>query len=327
MQTVVFTLCSNNYLAHAKTLGDSIIKTNPHCHFIIGLVDKRDAQIDYGFFEPFEIIDYDSIGYPFFEEMVAVYNVIEFNTAVKPFYLEFLLQKYGEGAKVYYIDPDIVLYGSMKKLHDTLDACNIVLTPNLTKASLEVNTGELASLRHGMYNLGFIGVKYGDETFRFVRWWQNRLRKHCVIDKPRGLFVDQKWIDLAPLFFKGIDISDEVGYNMAWWNFTERTLLTINDEYFVNDGLHPLVFFHFSGYTPGSDAYTGRTKHPDFLLTSKPELMALFNDYSNRLVENGLNNYSLRKPLLNFAPQRPNRSFKSRLKKKLKSFLSKAVKM
>ena len=36
MKTVVFTLCSNNYLAHAKTLGDSIREMCHETDFIIG---------------------------------------------------------------------------------------------------------------------------------------------------------------------------------------------------------------------------------------------------------------------------------------------------
>ena len=108
MKNIVFTLCSNNYLAHAKTLGDSVRSTNPDFHFIIGLVDKRNPAIDYSFFKDFEIIDYDKIGFSFFHEMIVQYNVIEFNTAVKPFYLEYLLNRYGIGSKVFYIDPDIL---------------------------------------------------------------------------------------------------------------------------------------------------------------------------------------------------------------------------
>jgi len=302
MQKVIFTLCSNNYLAHAKTLGDSVIETNPEFHFIIGLVDKRDPQIDYDFFKAFEIIDYDQIGFSFFEEMISVYNVIEFNTAVKPFYLEFLLNRYGKGSKVFYIDPDIVLHGNMNKLLSILEDHDIVLTPMLTVANGSVTTDELVALRHGIYNLGFIGVKYSDEAFRFLKWWQVRLRTHCVINKPQGLFVDQKWVDLAPLFFNGIFLFKDPGYNMAWWNFAERILMKSGNNYYVNDLQHELVFFHFSGYKVGSEYYTGRMSHSDYALQAHPELVEIFKDYSERLTKNQYQKFESHKPLLEFAP-------------------------
>ena len=37
--TIAFTICSINYLAQARTLGDSLKATNPDVRFFIGLVD------------------------------------------------------------------------------------------------------------------------------------------------------------------------------------------------------------------------------------------------------------------------------------------------
>src|SRR5689334_7205821 len=130
MQKIVFTLCSNNYLAHAKTLGDSLRATNPDVEFIIGLTDKLSPQIDYTFFEPFQIIPYDAIGVDFFEEMVHQYNIIEFNTSVKPFYFESLFQKYGADSLVYYVDPDIAVYGSFEEMNNLLLTNNFLVTPH-----------------------------------------------------------------------------------------------------------------------------------------------------------------------------------------------------
>lgn len=327
MTNIVFTLCSNNYLAHAKTLGDSVRKTNPDIEFIIGLVDKRDPAIDYDFFKPFEIIDFDKIGFPVFDEMVLAYNVIEFNTAVKPFYLEYLLKRYGSGARVFYIDPDIVLYGSMNKLVSILEISNIVLTPMITKANEKVTTDELVALRHGIYNLGFIGIKNTDESMRFLKWWQNRLTSHCVIDKPRGLFVDQKWVDLAPLFFKGIEIFPDPGYNMAWWNLSERTVLTANGKYYVNNLNTELVFFHFSGHKPEGAKYVGRGKREEYALDSRLDLNELFTGYSKLLYDNDYLKYSQLRPLLQFAKskQLPQNQLSKRIRAKIKSFLKQAL--
>jgi len=324
MKTVVFTLCSNNYLAHAKTLGDSIREICPETDFIIGLVDDFDPDIDYSFFSPYAIIKYDQIGFDCFEDMLSRYNIIEFNTAVKPYFLEYLLKKYGTGTKVYYIDPDIKLYSNINHLNNLLDSNDIVLTPNLTEMPNEVDLGELASLRHGLFNLGFIGVKYSDEGLQFVNWWKKRLRNHCLIDKPRGIFVDQKWVDIAVLYFKGMHIASHKGLNMAWWNLSERKLIESKGKYFVNNTSEELIFFHFSGFKPGSVNFTGRNNdNPEYRFEKRPELVGIFNEYKELLFENGFEKLSVCTPKLNFgyALQKQPMSLKNKIKKAVKKFI------
>jgi hypothetical protein len=325
MKTVVFTLCSNNYLAHAKTLGDSIHKFAPEAEFVIGLVDDFHPDIDYAFFNPFEIIKYDQIGFDCFEDMLANYNIIEFNTAVKPYFLSYFLEKYGAGTNVYYIDPDIVFYKGIEQLNKILETSNIVLTPMLTKANETVSTDELIALRHGMYNLGFIGVKHSNESLRFVNWWMERLRKHCIIDKPRGLFVDQKWIDIAPLFFYNVFVFKHLGYNMAWWNIAERKLFQTTDgHYYVNTPEQELVFFHFSGYKLGENFFTDRIDHEKYSFQSRPDLVQIFSDYDKKMIANHYHKLNSLKPLLHFgsAKKQEIKTFKQRLKAKLKSLLN-----
>jgi len=321
MKKIIFTLCSNNYLAHAKTLGDSVKMLTPDCHFVIGLVDKLDTRIDYTSFSEFEIIPYDKIGFPFFGDMLAAYNVIEFNTSVKPFYFDYLFRKHGKDARILYIDPDIEAYQSLDNLFTQLSDNGILLTPNLVKEPQSLAPGELASLRHGMYNLGFIGIAYTDESQRFIKWWQERLRHHCLIEKCRGIFVDQKWVDLAPLFFKDIKLIDHPGYNMAWWNLSERKLVDKDGVYYVNSTDHLLYFFHFSGYTPGTEFYTGRVNTSNqYSFSNAPELRPLFMQYTEKLKANGYETLSKHKPLLQFgsAKKDPSKTLKGRVKRVLK---------
>lgn len=326
MAAIIFTLCSNNYLAHAKTLGDSIKKYDPDVHFVIGLVDEFHPDVDYNQYKNFEIIKYDTIGFPFFKEMIAAYNIIEFNTSVKPYYFEYLFKRSGADSKVLYIDPDIAAYASLQPLFDLLEQHSIIVTPNLTREPDDVAPGELASLRHGVFNLGFIGVRNSEEGMRFTKWWEKRLRTHCVIDKPRGIFVDQKWVDLAPIYFKDLHVIYHPGYNMAWWNLDERKLNTDQDKYFVNDRQHELMFFHFSGYQPGSVNYTGRNiNSTEYSFEKRPELTGIFQQYNAALQTNGFATLSKLKPLLPFgtAKKKAPKTFKGTLKSGVKSFLKK----
>ncbi len=326
MSDIIFTLCSNNYLAHAKTLGDSVKKYDPDVHFVIGLVDEFHPDLDYNQFKDFEIIKYDAIGYPFFKDMIAAYNIIEFNTSVKPYYIDYLFNRYGGDTKVLYIDPDIAAYASLRPLFDLLDQHSIILTPNLTQEPEDVAPGELASLRHGVYNLGFIGVRNTGEGVRFTKWWEKRLRYHCIIDKPRGIFVDQKWVDLAPIYFRDMHVIYHPGYNMAWWNLDERKLVENGGRYYVNDQQHELKFFHFSGYQPGSVNYTGRNiNSTEHSFEKRPELVGIFKEYNQALQANGFATLSQLKPLLHFgtAKKKAPKTFKGKVKAGIKSILKK----
>lgn len=168
MNIVYFTLCSNNYLPFAFTLGHSLKVLEPEANLVIGLVDRLNPQIDYSAWKEFEFLPSFDLGYPEFESMLCRYNIIEFNTAVKPFYFEYLFSRYPEVDQIYYLDPDLCFYQSPKVMDQEWGEAEILLTPNLIYTTPKPSTGELASLRHGMYNLGFIGLKRGVESFRLI---------------------------------------------------------------------------------------------------------------------------------------------------------------
>ena len=67
-----------------------------------------------------------------------------------------------------------------------------------------------------------------------------------MVDLARGLFVDQRWVDLVPGMFERVDILRDPGYNVAYWNLTHRRITDTPSGYEVS-GV-PLCFFHFSGY-------------------------------------------------------------------------------
>src|SRR3989337_3690092 len=100
----VFTICSNNYLAQAKTLGDSLLKHNPGYKYEIFLVDKLAAEIDYSFFDPYGIVPIEQVQIEGFDEMFERYNITELNTAVKPFIFNYLFSNNPSLASIIYLD-------------------------------------------------------------------------------------------------------------------------------------------------------------------------------------------------------------------------------
>lgn len=280
---LAFTLCSINYLAQAKTLFDSIHKSNPSWHFIVGLVDKNVGNVDLSFLGC-EVLEVDKIGIEGFDEMVDLYSIVEFITAVKPFYFTYLLKKHPEVEKLVYFDPDIMVLHSLADLEKKLDDNDIILTPHFTKPIQDsFSPTEKHVFNTGVFNLGFLAVKRSADTFNMLKWWEDKLRSECLLDLSQGYFVDQLWMNLVPAYFDKVLIDKHPGHNMAHWNLHERTITETAEGYLANEV--PLVFYHFSHFHPGRPNEIA-AYHNRYSFDSRPDLKKLFRTYTDSLVKN-----------------------------------------
>lgn len=279
---IAFTLCSINYLAQAKTLFESLKETNPQWKFIIGLVDKNNKNTDLSFLQC-EIVEVEKTGIDDFKKMAEKYSIIELLTSVKPFYFSWLFQHFKEAEAVVYFDPDIMVFRPLTRLENSLQEFDIVLTPHFTSP---INDSclptELHVMQTGIFNLGFIALKKTPNTLNMLGWWKERLKENCVIDLSRGLFVDQLWANLMPVYFDKVMIEKYPGYNVAHWNLHERTLSRNNEGYFVNNV--PLVFFHFSHYSPAHPGSIA-AHHNRFSFVGRPDLVEIYDIYKAQLIK------------------------------------------
>lgn len=284
MTTIVCTILSKNYLAAARTLMLSVRQHHPDLHLVVLLVDTVDGYFDPAQ-EPFQVILASEIGIPDWAHFSMKYNVLELNTAVKPYWLEYLFDRF-EAQKVIYFDPDIVVYGSLEDLLALLDQHTYVLVPHILRPiDDDRQPDELTFLRVGTFNLGFFAAARTGQWRDLLRWWQSRLYHHCTHDVEHGLFVDQHWMDLAPCLYEGGYIWRDPGCNVAYWNFQERALEPGEEGYTVNGSR--LKFFHFSGFSV--ERIEGVSRHQNrFELSDLGEpYRACFVDYRERLIRNG----------------------------------------
>jgi hypothetical protein len=282
VKNITFTLCSNNYLAQANVLGNSLKMHYPENDYLIILVDQKDSRIDYNSI-PFEVLPVHELE-PNLELLVQKYTIIELNTCVKPRVFEYLFKE-RKASKVVYFDPDIKVYGRMEELEKAMDENNIVLTPHIfTPIPIDGKyPRENNFLNYGIYNLGFISISNTEESLRFTSWWKERTYKLGFSKVEEGIFVDQLYINLVPILFEGVFILKHKGYNMAPWNLHERYLIQKNDTFFVNDK-EELKFFHFSSFQLHSNElplhYYNR-----FQLKDRPDLQLLCKEYNRELDE------------------------------------------
>ena len=182
------------------------------------------------------------------EQVVFKHSIVEVSTGIKGFALLHLLSL-PDCTEVLYFDPDIVVLRRLDGLLKHFNTASILLTPHLTapETTLEaILDNEFSVLKHGIYNLGFVGVKNSAEGQCFAQWWAARLQYFCFDDIPNGLFTDQRWVDLAPALFPGVTILHYPGYNVCTWNLTHRKVEG-SLEFGLTANGRPRVFCIFSG--------------------------------------------------------------------------------
>jgi hypothetical protein len=120
------------------------------------------------------------------------------------------------------------------------------------------------------------------DTARLLRWWQGKLQRDCVVDIPRGLFTDQKWMDLVPGLCDAPCTWNATRAG-TWRTGTWRTAGSESDASGFKVNGQPLFFFHFSGYDPAAASIS---KHQDrfTLAACTPATQQLFALYTERLV-------------------------------------------
>lgn len=249
----VFTSAAFNYIPKVRMLFHSLRQHHPEWRLHLALADEPRPDVDLSR-EPFDQIwPASELGIPDWRGWAFCHTIVELATAIKPFMLLRLL-KLPECQKVIYLDPDTVAFSRLDDIIAALDKANIVLTPHQTrpeKTLSAVMDNEICSLKHGIYNLGFIAVAASDVGHEFAEWWSQRIYHFCRADIPNGLFTDQRWIDLVPAFFEGVAIMKSSRHNVATWNLTTRKLgLSASGNYMV-DG-EPLGFYHFTGFDSGA---------------------------------------------------------------------------
>ncbi|MGJ0508531.1 MAG: hypothetical protein ACR652_15695 [Methylocystis sp.] len=280
---LVYTSITKSYLPKARVLGRSLKRHNPDWRLCVILCDTPPAGFDVSA-EPFdELVTLDQLGLPNWKAWAFGHDVVELCTGVKGAAAKLLADRDGED-RLIYLDPDILVCAPLQPLAELLDHHEIVLTPHLLDPESDpqaVVDNEICVLRHGVFNLGFLGVRMKGQGRRFIDWWSARLERHCLADPQNGLFTDQKWVDLAPAFFDGVYVVRDKGCNVATWNIHRRPIRR-NGDGLLEAGGARLRFYHFTGYDSGDGRgmllkYAGQ----------QIEALELWDAYGRELAANG----------------------------------------
>lgn len=272
---------------------ESVQKYHPDAALYILIVDKtsdekvRDEVINRNKFAALTWLE--ELDIPELPDMIKRYDIVELNTAVKPFFLDRLLHKM-KYQKVVYLDSDILLFHSMDEVLALLEEHNVILTPHLISTTEDEDTAISVIddfLQYGIYNLGFIALRNSSTSRDLLTWWMDKLKTKYYLSPERHLAWDQKWMDFAPAMFDRVYILRNPGYNMAFWNLQKRILSKKDDSYLVN-GRYPLVFYHFSHYRMEYKELIADVQPESrrIAVSTGPDLEEIFESYYNNVQKN-----------------------------------------
>ncbi len=241
---IIFTSICANYAHKARVLAQSVHAHLPDAEFYLCLTEreipealKKDTCFDHIVLSR-DMWDGD------FDIFIFKHDIVEASTAVKGAFMQYIQKKHPEEELFIYLDPDCCVYSDFPELRAALKEHPIALCPHLLHPG-NVDM-EMSSTAHGVYNLGFLAVNGSEEARTCVNWWAERLRQYCYDDMSRGIFTDQRWMDLAPCFFD-VKVMKHYGYDFAPWGLKGTRVEKDGEGHWLIQGM-PLRFIHFSGF-------------------------------------------------------------------------------
>jgi lipopolysaccharide biosynthesis glycosyltransferase len=258
LEKAACTIITKNYLAYARALAMSLSEHNPDVPLYVLLADRVDGYFD-PTSEPFKMIYLEDLfDQEAVEKMCFYYTPFELCCALRGLLHQYMFDQ-GIAQRWLFLDSDIMVFSSLEPIFKQLKNSSILLTPHSSIPAEEnyINPHETNLLKSGLYNAGFLGINRDDEAIKFIHWFKKRLIFLCLHDQKSGLFVDQKWLDLVPLYFDNFALCQHSGANLGHWNIFERIIEKDDDNNIMANG-KPILFIHFSGWS---------LENPDFLST------------------------------------------------------------
>ena len=290
--TAYCTIITKSHISYARALADTLTRFNLQSELYVLLADKLDGHIDPAK-EPFNLIKLEELtDQEDINRMCFYYTPSELCFCLRAWLHEFMFHK-TDFKKWIYLDSDIIVYHSLKKITDLLDDISIMISPHLISIDppQAINVKAIRKLESyllrngGIYNGGFLALRKTEESKVFIEWFKNHLKMYGFDDRPMQS-GDQLWLTCVPLYFKEVSVLRDPGANLAYWNLYERTIerdgsgaIKVNDQ--------PLLFFHFAGFDMNAPKNLTKYEIPKGLKIIPDSIEELAKNYHRLLIENG----------------------------------------
>lgn len=251
------TISTFSHLYKAFALADSLAKFSGHLKLLLldGIVQDIELEIP----KNITVLTLEEIDSDRTRVVLKKYKGDQRRWALKSVLLLYVLK---QNKKVIYVDNDIYFFNDYSFLEEELNENAIILTPHFYPADPKNNQTWLeANFRIGLYNAGFVGVNR--HAISALEWWSDCCLYEVKKSYWRGLFDDQKYLDLFPVLFDGVKIIKHRGCNFAGWNSNS------------NIDLIQIVFIHFNSFTMNKFKNVDSKYH--LLFTQYVERLKVFN--------------------------------------------------
>jgi lipopolysaccharide biosynthesis glycosyltransferase len=239
------TISTADHLFKVLALRDSLVAQNSDAFIHVLCIDPLPANLPYGNIAFYTTADISN--YPVARTILSKYQSSQdkIRWSLKPIFIKYLLEN--KANKVIYCDNDIYFYDSYAFLFDLLDQNIFLLTPHHYPRDPNKDQNWLeANFRVGLYNAGFIAAT--NTAVETLQWWAECCAYRCEKNSLRGLFDDQKYLDLVPVINENVHIVRHAGCNVAEWNKAIIHRSNVNGKVMLNNS-YPLIFIHFNGTT------------------------------------------------------------------------------
>jgi hypothetical protein len=250
----VFTIVTHSHIAHALSSIDSYRAHNDQLntnYIIFTDTELNNSNID-------GVTFYSLSNFSIFYDLFKKYKNLDYcRWAMKPVLLEHILLNFKDTTECLYIDSDLYFVGNVNDI--CTKTSNVLLSPHFRPFGTtdkifswwqkEGVIGDTNVFTDGYFNGGFVYVKNTKISLELINWWKNCCISKCVIDKYKGLYVDQKYLDFMFMHFDGVDKIIDRGCNIAVWNIYTYDIsdIDLENNYFLINNQYTPKFFHLSG--------------------------------------------------------------------------------
>ena len=259
MKQTFCTICTHNFIPYVLSLYDSLKQFNPdiHLHVLVSDSVSEDTlsrfQTDKLFFISSKTLCAGGQGKAIHDKY-AHQDQDLFRWSMKSVFTRYLLNHYD---KVICVDCDINFFSDYQFLFDLLDNASVLLTPHMrcSDPSIDPNEFQLNFL-DGIYNAGFVAASRAG--IQAMEYWAKCCLFCCDVNREKGFHGDQRYLDLLPTRFEGVESLRHRGCNVGNWNQVDCKRELVDGEVKIN-GEFDVVFIHFTksmfrGIYTGSDA-------------------------------------------------------------------------
>jgi len=197
-------------------------------------------------------------------ELVAIRSTrstIEYYFTITPCLPWYLLHNRPDINTITYIDADLEFLGSPEAIFSEARDASVIITPH--RFSKNIVDAE----KYGLYNVSWLTFNKTRESEACLKWYKQACLTWCYDFIEGDKFADQKYLNMFPVYFRGVHIIRNQGCGVAPWNLNDSHVFIRNNNVFVNDD--KLIFYHAHNvkkifgplYSSGLSSYKASNKN------------------------------------------------------------------